>query len=68
MSSLIYISLYFQVSSSLSCYGPTLPSKGLGNFQHVCGLSSIAAVDLEKSWKVKTSVENPTVNNAGMCP
>lgn len=35
---------------------------------HVCVLSRVAAVDLEKSCKVKTSVENPTVNNAGMCP
>lgn len=34
----------------------------------VCVLSSVAAVDLEKSCEVQTSVENPTVNNAGICP
>lgn len=68
MSSLICTLLHFQVSSSLTYYSPALPRRGLGGDLHVCELSSVAAVDLEKCREFKTYVENPTVNNAGMCP
>jgi len=60
--------LHFQASSSVPCYSPAVPSRGLGDDVHVYGLSSVAAVDLEKSCKVKTSIENPAVSNAGMFP
>lgn len=46
MSSLTCMLLHFQVSSSVPCYNPVLPCKGLGDGPYVYGLYRVATVDL----------------------
>lgn len=48
---------------------PCSPKWGLRGDRNIVWIFQCCyIVDLEKCRKVKTCVENPTVNNAGMCP